>query len=214
MESWEIGRLAYAAGIKKEVDLSRAIAVAIAESGGNPKAHNSTPPDDSYGLWQINMLGGLGPARRKQFGLTSNDQLFDPATNAKAMVAISGGGKNWQLWSTYNGLRYHAAMPEARLAAVAITKGIVDAAEGAAETVTGTTDAVKEGVSVAVKAGQWLANRNNWFRIAKVGVGAALIVGGLQAVGKGYATKAIAPIVGAVAPVGKAAKAVGGIIKK
>ena len=81
-------------------------AIAMAESGGNPRAHNPNPPDDSYGLWQINMLGPLGPARRSQFGLTSNDQLYDPSTNARAMVAISGGCSNWRPWSTFTNGAY------------------------------------------------------------------------------------------------------------
>ena len=34
------------------------------------------------------MLGGMGPERRAQFGLSSNDELFDPKTNAKAAYQI------------------------------------------------------------------------------------------------------------------------------
>ncbi|MFD9893717.1 transglycosylase SLT domain-containing protein [Amycolatopsis sp. NPDC059027] len=78
-----------------------AAAVALAESRGDPRAHNPVPPDDSFGLWQINMLGGLGPARRRQFGLSSNEDLYDPATNARAAVAIAGGGSSFAAWSTY-----------------------------------------------------------------------------------------------------------------
>lgn len=96
----QIAAAARGAGISGN-NVAIAVAIALAESGGNPRAHNKTPPDNSYGLWQINMLGNLGPARRKQFGLTSNEQLFDPATNAKAMAAISNGGKNWRPWTTY-----------------------------------------------------------------------------------------------------------------
>jgi hypothetical protein len=83
-----------------------AAAIALAESGGRPDAHNPKPPDDSYGLWQINMLGSLGPARRRQFGLSSNAALFDPLTNAKAAVAISGGGSSFGAWSTYTNGAY------------------------------------------------------------------------------------------------------------
>ena len=58
-------------------------AISMAESGGNPLAHNpnASTGDNSYGLTQVNMLGTLGPARLKQFGLKSNDQLFDPNIN-------------------------------------------------------------------------------------------------------------------------------------
>jgi len=94
-----------------------ASAIAQAESGGNPRAHNPNGCDDSYGLWQINMVEGragcdrLGPARRAQFGLTSNSQLYDPATNARAMFAISGGCSNWRPWTTYTSGAYRQFMP-------------------------------------------------------------------------------------------------------
>lgn len=97
--------------------LAKAVAIALAESSGNPSAHNAVPPDDSYGLWQINMYGSMGPARRKQFGLSSNSQLFDPATNAKAAYAISNGGKSFGAWSTYTSGAYLAYLPAANKAA-------------------------------------------------------------------------------------------------
>jgi hypothetical protein len=100
----EISGFASKAGFTGD-DLGIAVAVAQAESQGNPTAHNSKPPDDSYGLWQINMLGSLGPARRKQFGITSNDQLFDPATNAKAAYMIFKGS-GWKAWTTYTSGAY------------------------------------------------------------------------------------------------------------
>ncbi len=83
-----------------------AAAIAMAESSGNPGARNPVPPDDSYGLWQINMLGKLGPARRSQFGLTSNADLYQADVNARAMAAVSGGCKNWSPWTTYTSGAY------------------------------------------------------------------------------------------------------------
>lgn len=96
-----------------------AVAVALAETRGHPTAtaHNPVPPDDSYGPWQINMYGSMGPARRKQFGLTSNTDLFNVATNAKAAYAISNGGKNWRPWSTYTSGLYLGYMSRAKVAA-------------------------------------------------------------------------------------------------
>lgn len=95
----ELQRLVTAAGFTgKDADI--AVAVALAESGGNPRAHNSTPPDDSYGLFQINMLGALGPDRRKRFGLSSNADLFDPATNARVAYSIFKAS-GWSPWTTY-----------------------------------------------------------------------------------------------------------------
>lgn len=80
--------------------LRTAYAIAMRESGGRPDAYNPnrSTGDDSFGLFQINMLGNLGPARRKQYGLKSNEQLLDPATNAKVAYRMSKGGTDFGAW--------------------------------------------------------------------------------------------------------------------
>jgi hypothetical protein len=55
--------------------------------------------DNSYGLWQINMIDTLGPARMKEFGLSSYDQLKDPVTNAQAALKVLRGS-GWGAWTT------------------------------------------------------------------------------------------------------------------
>lgn len=97
-------------------NLDTAYAVAMAESSGNAGAYNGNAGtgDKSYGLFQINMLGAMGPERRAQYGLSSNDALFDPLTNAKVAYKLSQGGTNWSPWSTYkNGsyLQYKGQAP-------------------------------------------------------------------------------------------------------
>jgi hypothetical protein len=86
--------------------LKTIVAIGGAESGWNPVAHNAKPPDDSYGVWQINMLGSLGPARRAQFGLKRNEDLYDPQVNARAAWALSNHGTNFAPWSTYTNGAY------------------------------------------------------------------------------------------------------------
>jgi hypothetical protein len=81
--------------------LDTAVAVAMAESGGNATAHNPVGLDNSYGLFQVNMLGGMGPDRRARYGLASNEALYDPATNARVAYLMSNGGTNWGAWTTY-----------------------------------------------------------------------------------------------------------------
>lgn len=81
-------------------NLDIAVAVALAESEGNPRAYNGKNLDRSYGLWQINMLGDMGPDRRKRFHLKSNDDLFDPATNARVAYGI-WKESGWSPWTTY-----------------------------------------------------------------------------------------------------------------
>jgi hypothetical protein len=80
--------------------LVQAWAVAMKESTGRPRSHNknSDTGDNSYGLFQINMIGSLGPARLEKYGLESNKDLFDPVRNAKIAYQMSDGGKNWSAW--------------------------------------------------------------------------------------------------------------------
>lgn len=102
MTQSEIAQLAASVGFP---DPALAAAIAMAESSGNPRAHNSTPPDDSYGLWQINMYGPLAAQRRAQFGLSSNADLYDPATNARVAVAIFGA-QGYSAWGAYTNGTY------------------------------------------------------------------------------------------------------------
>lgn len=80
--------------------LRTAWAVAKRESNGRPRAHNDNRQtgDNSYGLFQINMIGDLGPARRDKYELASNNDLFDPVTTARIAYKMTSGGDNWSSW--------------------------------------------------------------------------------------------------------------------
>lgn len=93
-------------------------AIAMAESGGSVRALNSRAPDLSYGIWQINMIGRLGPERRQQLGLSSNEQLYDPATNARAARAI-WQQQGFNAWSVYRSGAYRRYLAAARAGASA-----------------------------------------------------------------------------------------------
>lgn len=82
-------------------------AVAKKESNGRPKAHNgdTSTGDNSYGIFQINMLGSLGEARREKFNLESDKDLFDPVKNAQIAYHMTNGGKDWSSWKVYPGQR-------------------------------------------------------------------------------------------------------------
>jgi hypothetical protein len=92
----------------KGVGLRSACAIAKAESNGRPFAFNGNEEtgDSSYGVFQINMVGELGPDRRDKFDLTSNVELFNPVTNSKITFHMTKGGKDWSAWSSVNGPRY------------------------------------------------------------------------------------------------------------
>jgi hypothetical protein len=88
--------------------LRSACAVAKAESNGRPLAFNGNlkTGDSSYGVFQINMIGELGPDRREKFDLGSNAELFNPVTNAQITLHMTKGGTDWSSWSSINGERY------------------------------------------------------------------------------------------------------------
>lgn len=82
--------------------LRMAWAIVKKESSSRPYAHNDnrSTGDNSYGLFQINMIDSLGPARLKLYDLQSNEELFDPRVNASVAFRISSGGKKWGAWTT------------------------------------------------------------------------------------------------------------------
>jgi cation transport regulator ChaB len=89
--------------------LKVAWAVVKKESNGRPLAFNGNVKtgDNSYGIFQINMIGGLGVARRDKFDLDSNKDLFDPVVNAQIAFHMSNEGSDWSSWGVgkfpYNG---------------------------------------------------------------------------------------------------------------
>ena len=84
--------------------LKTAWAVAKAESNGRPFAFNGNTKtgDSSFGIFQINMLGTLGPDRRDKFELDLNAELFSPVKNAEIVYHMTKGGIDWSSWSSYN----------------------------------------------------------------------------------------------------------------
>lgn len=95
----QIAQLAYKAGFRGEA-LNIAVAVALAESGGNTQAYNpeiaANTPDGSgsRGLWQI-----YGVAHPEY----NNDSAFNPQVNAQAAYKVfREAGNRFTPWSTYN----------------------------------------------------------------------------------------------------------------
>ena len=80
--------------------LKKAWSIAKRESNGRPLAYNGDKKtgDNSYGIFQINMIGDLGPTRLEKFDLKSNKELFDPVTNAEITYYMTDGGSDWSSW--------------------------------------------------------------------------------------------------------------------
>jgi hypothetical protein len=95
----ELKELLYAVGFRGE-GLIKAWAVAKKESNGRPMAFNGNVKtgDNSYGIFQINMLGMLKEGRKDKFGINFNSELLNPVINAQVAYHMSAGGKNWSAW--------------------------------------------------------------------------------------------------------------------
>ena len=113
----EIARTLRVAGFPEDKVVTMT-AIAMAESSGDSAAINNNPNtgDLSYGLWQINMIGDMGPERRKLFGIKSNEELLDPLTNAKAAYEIYKL-QGYAAWSVYKSGKYRDYMVSAKKAA-------------------------------------------------------------------------------------------------
>lgn len=103
----QIAQLAQNAGFSGD-DLVTAVAVALAESSGNPGTVGdlSITPGGSIGLWQINL---------KWHPEYTAAQLVDPQQNADAAFAIyNAAGGSFTPWSTFKTGAYLAYVQQAK----------------------------------------------------------------------------------------------------
>jgi len=98
----QVAAVMYKAGFRGK-RLVEAVAIAHRESRFNPRSLANDSDDLSYGLMQINMKGDMGPGRRKTYKLKKNEDLFNPATNARVAWKLSGHGNNWDHWKDDSG---------------------------------------------------------------------------------------------------------------
>lgn len=97
MDPYDVARLLYKRGFRGK-DISNMLAISWRESRWIPGAMADDDDDLSYGLFQINMMGNMGPARRGYFKISKNEELYDPETNVKAARILFGGG-NYAPWN-------------------------------------------------------------------------------------------------------------------
>src|SRR4051794_14241665 len=112
----EIYRFARLAGFSPD-QATTMTAIALAESGGDSRAH-ATSGEDSRGLWQINVPQHGEWAARKD--------MYDPVENARAALRISGSGTDVSPWTTTHGgarAKYLSFRAEAEAAARACGDG-------------------------------------------------------------------------------------------
>lgn len=183
----QVAKLALDAGFDR-MNAPIAVAIARGESGLDPSKTNFKGRDYSYGLMQINMKGELGPERRAQFNLASNEALFDPATNMRVAYGIYLSRKGlitrkptFTDWTIFNNREYLIYMTAARTA----VEKVLGNYEGPDVTdkdnpkpiweIDNPVDAVQD---IGKAAGQFIGiitKQENWFRLASLAGGIILI---------------------------------------
>jgi hypothetical protein len=162
----DIATLARNAGFSGN-DVAIAVAVCLAESGGNPLAtHINSNGSTDYGLWQINSV--------HQFPVS---QLLDPAGNANAAYWVQRDS-GWKAWSTYNSGAYQKYMSRGNAAA----GGNAGTANGATTGAAGSSSSpgvnpVASGSAPTVLSSATMGG--TWLRVGAFLLGTVLLVEGL-----------------------------------
>jgi hypothetical protein len=106
----QIAQYAAAAGFSG-ADLVTAVAIALAESGGNANAYNAEPQDVPGNYGRASAGDGLGSVGLWQIYLAAHpeftgENLLDPQTNANDAYAIYAVAGGFHPWSTYTSGEY------------------------------------------------------------------------------------------------------------
>jgi hypothetical protein len=192
-----------------------AAAIAMAESGGNASQVTNDSDDYSFGLWQINMKGSMGPSRRALYGLKKNEDLLDPTVNARVMSEISHQGQSFGAWTTYTTsdpkhtykrfMGTGVSLSDLPSGAVGFLAGSIP---GFNSSITALDTVTKIGGAVTNTA-RWVSNPKNWVRVVYVLGGIALVYAGVEAFILPAASSTIGKVAGVVGPGGKVAKVAG-----
>ena len=106
-----------------------ATAIALAESGGITNNWNDVAPDNSYGLWQVN----IGVRNEMQADRGSPDQLVDPLYNAQQALRLARTPRSWNHWSVYLNGAYRQYLGAAQQAAAEVPDQMVQNVAGQAQ---------------------------------------------------------------------------------
>lgn len=152
----QIGNAAYAGGWRGN-DIAIAVAVALAESGGNSEA--VSPPNRNgstdYGLWQVNSVHGYPVA-----------QLLEVVGNARAAHEVFGR-QGWTAWSVYKSGKYLVFLPRGK--AVAPTSSDTGSGTGVIITDYGPLQPI-------VNLAKFLSDPSTYRRLGMLLLGGALLI--------------------------------------
>lgn len=146
-------------GNGRRSELHVAVAIALAESGGDRLAHN---PSGAVGLWQI--------------CCTDDERFYDPAANANAAwTKYVAAGYSFRPWSQFNNGAYLAKLPAAYLGVTRTHRdrpAFTGGGTGVVHDVIAFTGDVGHDLAVAFG---WLTSGETWIRLGEGLAGAALI---------------------------------------
>jgi hypothetical protein len=178
-------------------DVAVAVAVALAESSGNTEvSHVNSDGSTDYGAWQINSVHS---------DLLSRYNWRDPVQNAQMAKQIHDSAGGWRPWTTYNSGAYLVHMsagisamnsPDIELTAASaggivpeilggpvLGGGLPGGAGVAGGLLGGLLGGGSSSVSDAIKSlGKFLvfvADPNNWLRVAEFVAGLLIVAWGL-----------------------------------
>ena len=170
----QIALYAYRAGFRNKTgaqDLTLAVAIALAESGGDPSVtHKNSDKHGStdLGTWQINNYWHRD--------LLAKYNWSDPAANAQMAYIIKTQRGGWSQWSTFNNGTFFRYMPRAINAAAAIMNGQLPTMPGDTSIPTANMDSGSSGISS-------LTSGHTWLRVAMIMAGGVLILVALAMLG-------------------------------
>lgn len=183
----------------------KAACVCLAESSGNPNIVNPIPvpgcngPGSTHatGLWQI------VPSCHPKY---TEERLTDPAYNAYAASEISGGGTNWDAWSTsnrHNPSQGRWAAYKGRVATGAadpLPKGgssLLDKLPHIPNPLDTATDAASAAIDTAQalsKLFAFVTNHDNWMRLLWIALGWTMTTTGLVIIYRDTLTRTVAAV--------------------
>lgn len=156
----------------RDKDLEIAVAVALAESGGNPEAYN-TIGAGHYGLWQISKL---------HQSLFKKYAWKRPSDNAKMAYEV-WKSQGWSAWTTYTNNKYKMFSARAKNAVESFGASPIDSATGnLKEQIPGY--AALEDLQNLI---DFSSDKTNWIRVGYFLGGVALLWFGLMRTAQGSA---------------------------
>lgn len=161
-------------------DVKIAVAIALAESGGNETQVSGTNSDGSIdvGAWKINSI------HKRDHPNWTTEWLKNLNNNAKAMSTLSLGGVNWMPWEAFKNGKYKDHLQR--------VQDVLDQGANAVDNIGGSVlgtadnavDAVGNVIDTVTNFGEWFTDPQNLQRLAQIvgGIGlglvAVLIIGG------------------------------------